>query len=99
MNVTVHDLGRYECVKGVFTDFPLTMEADEAPPRLAAFSKWRTGDGHIRRRIVDGVSYADITHQDRVWTYRLSPAYTWEPSPSGGFFQWPQFFDVGELPD
>ena len=99
MNVTVHDTGHYECEKGTFTDFPLTMEADETPPRLAAFSKWRTDDGHIRWRTVNGVTYADITHQDRVWTYRLSPAYTWEPSPSGGFSQWPHSFDVGELPD
>ncbi|WP_288816711.1 hypothetical protein [uncultured Gordonia sp.] len=99
MNVTVHDLGRYECAIGTFTDFPLTLEADETPPRVAAFSHWRTDDGHIRRRTVDGVAYADITHQDRVWTYRLSPAYTVEPSTAGGLFQWPQFFDVGELPD
>lgn len=34
MNVTVHDpdRGHYECEKGTFTDFPLTMRADEAPP-------------------------------------------------------------------
>ncbi|PKZ62646.1 hypothetical protein CYJ73_25990 [Gordonia terrae] len=66
--------------------------------RLAAFSRWRDDGGRIRRRTVNGVTYADITHQDRVWTYRLSPAYTWDPSPSGGFFQWPHSFESGNSP-
>jgi len=90
--------GRYSCELGEFTSFPAILGEDQAPPRIAAFSRW--GDAPGRRRSVDGRDFVDVDHQGRTWTYELEPAWTTTGTPSGGgFFQTPEMFDIGIMPD
>lgn len=100
MNVNVIDRirGVYSCEFGEFREFPNVL-GEGPPPRVAAFSGWTiAADERLRRREVDGTTYVDVDHEDRTWTYRLDPAWSYYPGDRV-MFQQSEAFAVGVIPD
>lgn len=90
---------RYRCQYGDFQMFPDDL-GDAPLPRVAAFSHWSTDDPRLHRRSVDGITYIDVDHAGRTWTYCLDPAWTATPAERvPAYFQLPAGFDIGILPD
>lgn len=103
MSVEVVDEVAQRYRNGQYGEFGMMppVLAPGPPPPVVAFSTWTTGnDPRFTRRPVAGdTDYLDVDHEGTRWTYRLHTAYVAEPSSSGGFYQWPQPFEVGVLPD
>ena len=99
MNVTILDpeARQYRCRLGALTELPAEIPAGP-PPVVFALSHW-SGHPQVSSRGSGDERFADLTHDGKTWTYRLSQATTAHPTPAGGIMQRLEIFDVAALAD